>query len=607
MKSNSLVGVADESESSHPPIPFRKQLRLRIALELALGLTILFGLYVGLMWWAVHISTIRAMQGIEAATEQMAAMVEDIVGIAGRQLDAVAREAELGVNDSATAQQWGMVRSLLLPVGSFESIGVADQEGRLLWSEGRPADEQVWLTTSALAQALRKGESAVAIGERADDSRIFIMVSPLNSPPGTEAGALLGSLNLTSLGVQILFMPAGGKGLRVDVVDSGGGLLASSMGSGIRYANLAHLTLLGDALRKGESKVVIHDTGGAYGHVVAFVPFKDIPGGVILEEEKAAALAIPRQLHRLGLIIGSIALVILSLMVWWHIGRITRPIGELSAAASAMADGSFDRRVPVTSKDELGLLAYSLEMMRVRLKSAWELRQRWVLELEQQVEERTGEAHRLLGRVVSAQEDEQKRVARELHDGAAQHLATLLVALDRAELLLLSGNQPGEEIWHQAQEEARQALAEIRRLVSGLRPAALDDLGLVPAIRGYAENRLKPLGIMLRYEVVGQERRLGSSLESALFRIVQEAVNNVIRHAEAQHVRVQLEFTGKAVSATVEDDGVGFDSSAKSQGIGLAGMRERASLVGGVLSLHSSSKSGTRVSVTIPLPEDAHG
>lgn len=607
VRNDTLAGTADNAESSHHRIPFRKRLRLRIALELALGLAIIFGLYMGLMWWAVYISTAREMQAGKAATEQMAVMIEDIVGIARRQLGAVAREVEFGVNGSATVQQWVPVKSLLLPIGSFESIGITDEEGQVLWSEGSHADEQVWMTAQALTRALRRGESAVAIGKRSDDSRVFIIVSPLSNLPGTRAGALLGSLNLASLGVNILFLPEGGNGLRADVVDSGGGLLASSIGSDVRYANQAHLTLLGDALGKGESKTVIHDTGGVHGHVVTFVPFRDIPGGIILEEEKGTTLAIPRQLRLVGLITGSVAMVILSIMVFWHTDRITRPIGELSVAASAMADGSFDRRVPVTSKDELGLLAYSLEMMRVRLKSAWELNQRWVRELEQRVEERTQEVHRLLGRVVSAQEDEQKRVARELHDGAAQHLATLLVALDRVDLLLVSGRQPGEELWHQIQEEARQALAEIRRLASGLRPAALDELGLVSAIRWYAENRLKPLGITLHFEVLGEERRLLSSLESALFGIVQEAVNNVIRHAEARHVRLQLEFTGKAVGVTVEDDGIGFDPSTESRGMGLVGMRERASLVGGALTVRSSPSLGTRINVTVPLQEKAHG
>ena len=150
------------------------------------------------------------------------------------------------------------------------------------------------------------------------------------------------------------------------------------------------------------------------------------------------------------------------------------------------------------------------------------------------------------------------------------------------------------------------ALREIRKAIMDLRPSALDDLGLAAAVRWHADEHLRPLGIKVAFEVVGDEQRATGAAATAIFRIAQEAVNNVIRHSGAQRVRIALEFGPAAVVAIVEDDGTGFDPEDLRQpqesgrGLGLLGMRERAELFGGDVEIESGSGHGTSVRVRIP-------
>ncbi|MEE8347202.1 MAG: GAF domain-containing protein, partial [Dehalococcoidia bacterium] len=227
-------------------------------------------------------------------------------------------------------------------------------------------------------------------------------------------------------------------------------------------------------------------------------------------------------------------------------------------------------------------------------------------ELREKEEVRT----QLLSRVISAQEEERKRIARELHDESAQLLATLLVEIGAAEELLPVKAKRARAILGRAKTDATRALTEMRKMILDLRPSALDDLGLVPAVQWYAQTRLEQVGEGVRVSVNGSQRRLPAAVETALFRIAQEAINNVAKHAAASNVSIRLEFSKGSVSIVVRDDGQGFDIKAvaeskdKTQGLGLLGMRERAALLGGRATIESRPGGGTRVAVEIPLEED---
>jgi signal transduction histidine kinase len=212
----------------------------------------------------------------------------------------------------------------------------------------------------------------------------------------------------------------------------------------------------------------------------------------------------------------------------------------------------------------------------------------------------------LLNQVLAAQEEERKRIARELHDELAQGLTVLIRDLEHG-----AGPAAGGDVSLQTHVRNTRALAlrileQTRRLIFDLRPSALDDLGLVPALRRYARRHLDIAGIELQVDVSGQKRRLPPHVETALFRIGQEAVTNVVKHAQASRVRLTLYFDPAYVALAVTDNGNGFEPKAVMRGsrnIGLLGMQERAALLGGRLEINSRPGAGTSVQVNIPLEE----
>ncbi|MBI3742087.1 MAG: HAMP domain-containing protein [Chloroflexi bacterium] len=215
----------------------------------------------------------------------------------------------------------------------------------------------------------------------------------------------------------------------------------------------------------------------------------------------------------------------------------------------------------------------------------------------------------LLEKVIQAQEAERKRIARELHDEVGQTLTALTIGLQSAERHL------PEEFAHlktqlkETEMLTTQTLKELSQLILELRPSVLDDLGLVPAIRRYAENRLESLGTRVSVEAIGLKKRLPAIIETTLFRIVQETVSNAAKYARAAHVNIRLNQKNGTLHVQVEDDGIGFDAEDAFKlkdnwrGLGLLGMRERAALVGGTVTIDSRLGKGTRVMVEVPWKE----
>ena len=191
-----------------------------------------------------------------------------------------------------------------------------------------------------------------------------------------------------------------------------------------------------------------------------------------------------------------------------------------------------------------------------------------------------------------------------MHDVTSQTLATLAVGLQG----LVSTPYYGEQEMGAKMEKMRNLLSmtskDIHRLIYDLRPSLLDDLGLSAALRSCAHNSLDAAGIEVHMEVAGQERKLPAEVEIALFRIAQEAIANISKHARAESAYINLEYRDKSVAIQIEDDGIGFDFSqgfsGKNGGVGLLGMKERAELLGGQLDIHTSQNNGTLVIVEIP-------
>jgi PAS domain S-box-containing protein len=232
--------------------------------------------------------------------------------------------------------------------------------------------------------------------------------------------------------------------------------------------------------------------------------------------------------------------------------------------------------------------------------------------LHQELEKHDQVRGELLNQVFSIQEEERKRIARELHDETSQSLAALAASLEAITATLPEKETSLKARLKSLQTVALRALDEMRRLMYELRPTLLDDFGLVAAIRFLAERELKPAGITTRFKVNGKEKRLAPKLENTLFRVIQEALNNIARHSHANRSGITLTFRRRSVGVRITDNGNGFDvkeavsARDRPRGLGLLGMRERVGLVNGVLTLESEPGQGTEITIEIPLEAKPH-
>jgi signal transduction histidine kinase len=216
----------------------------------------------------------------------------------------------------------------------------------------------------------------------------------------------------------------------------------------------------------------------------------------------------------------------------------------------------------------------------------------------------------LLRKIITAQEDERNRIARELHDRTAQGLTLLMMDLDLGRKAEAIDIQTADRHFQRSRSIAEETLGDLRRIIADLRPSLLDDLGLVPAIAWYGEQRLKPLGITLQLRGNALERRLPQVMETAIFRIAQEALANTAKHSGASRVIVSIEALEGHLVMEVRDDGKGFQvpatgmAQANGDGLGLPGIKERATLLGGEFSLQTAPGQGTVITVHVPLREE---
>lgn len=273
--------------------------------------------------------------------------------------------------------------------------------------------------------------------------------------------------------------------------------------------------------------------------------------------------------------------------------------------------------VPLRSKNRvIGVLnvssreAHKFSTEDVRLLEAIAAQMATAIEnarLHQEVRKKDEVRGELLREMLLVQEEERRRIARELHDETSQVLASLNASLEAAAGTLPTSTEKAEALLRKAQTLSINILDEIHRVIYELRPSLLDDLGLVAATRWLLDNKLAATGITVDFKTQGRERRLTPQLETTLFRVIQEAASNIARHAQARNVDISLHFKRNAIRVRVKDDGVGFTvaeaiaSKDRPRGLGLLGMKERVGLVNGSLEIRSQPGSGTEIDIEIPL------
>jgi len=307
-------------------------------------------------------------------------------------------------------------------------------------------------------------------------------------------------------------------------------------------------------------------------------------GTVVTASVWAAPAATFRLVAALGL-----AGILLSIAANAVILRIAlSPLRELEEVASRVQAGELEARAPrspVADRDLERLTA----TFNAMLESLSTYRRR---------------LREMAARNLDAAEEERKRLARELHDDTAQTLAALLLRLRLARHT--TDATARDRLLDEVREEIANALDRVRRFARGLRPPALDMLGLDAALEAHARSLQEASGLRIEVESTRIAGLLAPEAELALYRIVQEALANVLRHARARRARVRLARSGSHVIATVEDDGVGFDPARAfaEGGLGLFGMRERAAYIGGQVEIDSRPGQGTRITARIPIPEN---
>ncbi|HSL42821.1 MAG TPA: ATP-binding protein [Anaerolineales bacterium] len=326
-------------------------------------------------------------------------------------------------------------------------------------------------------------------------------------------------------------------------------------------------------------------------HVVAYSSITPTGWALITEEEWEMVISPSLQLTQIAPLVIVPAFILALVALWFVASRIVQPLQKLESKAAALASGDFEAiKEPVGGISEVQQLQLELTEMSQKVQAAQE------------------GLHHYIAAITSAQEEERNRLARELHDDTIQAVIALKqrVQLARRSVRDQSGKQSLEEL----EALTEQTVANLRRLTRALRPIYLEDLGLVTALEMLAREMSQNSQVQVDFQKEGQERRLSHEMELALYRIAQEALNNVVKHSKATRAELRIDFDPAQIVMEIVDNGMGFDipgsptDFAAGGHFGLLGIRERSDLIGARLKIQSEAGQGTRLSVRL---EDASG
>ena len=351
-------------------------------------------------------------------------------------------------------------------------------------------------------------------------------------------------------------------------------------------------------------------------NTLVFVPLEMAPWGISIQEPKNDVFGPSAKLRKTFIGLGLVIIGIAFLLIIGISRSIVNPIKDLIQATNRLAKGEMSEPVTIQGNDEIGVLSQSFETMRMKLIESMDNIQKYNMELETRVKDRTTQIKEsqervlnLLKKIISTQEDERKRIARGLHDNSLQDLSAILMGIDMCKM------HP-EKITGRKIDEIRNIVLKtwdgVLAVIQNLRPSLLDDLGLEASIKWLLDIHLGEKGINYFFRIIGvPDKRFLPEIETTLFRIVQEAIVNIARHAKAENVFVILEIKEKTADVYIEDDGEGFNvhsllqqtnnDTKEGRGLGLLGMKERASLIGGTLQICSSQDCGTRITMRFSL------
>ena len=604
---------------------FSLSLFARVIILVSIGLVLMFAGFALLSLQAVRDSTERTMQERLLIAQITANRVDNLLQEKIAVLQMGVEQNSIDPDQVSPASQGPELSKVGQHLGDFVLYtALVDSSGRVVWSEPYLAD-LIGTDLSAnryIGQVLSSGKSIVSgfLAPQSVEPSAAILAATKRAD-GSVNGLVYAAVNLRHPSISRLLGPLGlGKTGYAEIVDEDGFPLASTWEEqswqncryGDRFATLIRErgNLVGQCHDCHTNSRDIKKQDG----VMAFASLSTAPWGIVVQQDQSEALAYSRSLEQNLFLFGATAFLITLVVAWGLTRSVVRPIRSLTAECQRIAAGDLARPIPPVGGGEVGALARSFNIMREQLKDSLGEIQEWNRELEQRVEKRTTELDQaeqgrreLLRKLVVAQEEERRALARELHDETSQALTALVVGLETATAAPAESVAEMKNRMDAIKPLATNMLREIQRIILALRPAILDDLGLVQAIDWFAESRLESQGCSVNLETIGVEKRLPSEVETVVFRIAQEAISNIARHAKAENVSISLDFRDSLITLEVEDDGRGFSPDAvlarrgDSASLGLIGIRERVALFGGNMQIDSQPGEGTRFVATIPL------
>lgn len=459
------------------------------------------------------------------------------------------------------------------------------------------------------------------------NKKVIFALAPLKDRNGNIVGAVGGEIDPTNPALSYeLGLTEVGKNVFIDIMDANGVVIASSdplrvltccdhdkFFSKIINAKKELVTTCHECHESGSRKTITTN-------MLVFVPLESASWGISIQEPVEDVFSPAKKLKKTFITMG-IVFILTAFILTIGINRsIVNPVRELIKATGRIARGELEKPIVPHGSDEIGILAKSFEIMRVRLLESMESIKKYSLELEDRVRERTRQIEEsqkrvesLLKKIISSQEEERKRIARELHDETLQSLSAILMRID---MYKLYPEKFGKEKTEELRDIVLRAWEGVLSVIQNLRPSIIDDLGLEAAIKWLFDTHLGEKGINYFFNIKGlKEKRFPPEIEIALFRIIQEAVVNISKHSDAENVILDIDVNENMLRMEIKDDGKGFDIESlfdregrhlrDGRGLGIMGMKERASLIGGELEIKSAPGEGCTITLIIPVkPRD---
>ena len=584
-----------------------RSLRLRVIGLLILALLPVFGLMV----YSASESRRRALE----ETQNSALRMTELAAANQRQLIDGARDILITLAQIPAIQSQDraaclfFLSNVLMQHPLYANFGAADGAGNVFCMTLPQRMPFSIASQDYFKQSTSSGDFAISPYQISptNSQAMITLAYPVLTSAGAPQGIVFASFDLRWLGAFMTASPLP-KGSTLRVIDPQGVILASYPEGEIEIGQKMPETSIARTVLSEQGGLTQGIDAAGAGRLYAYTP---LHGGaasnvyIIISVPTAEALAESNRLFMrnvIALMLGT-ALALWIAWVGTHFFFL-RQVNSLVGVTQRLSSGDLSARAGwAPGQGELGQLAHAFDDMAATLERR-EQEQKWA---ENQIRQQDQIRASLLHQLIGAQEDERRRISRELHDETSQSLTALLVGLDTISIAARSDISRVDGHVQDLKSIAEDMLANIHRLIADLRPSLLDDIGLVAAIEWYGEQRLKPYGISFRLLEHALPERLPAPAETVVFSIVQEGLTNIVRHAHASSVTLRLLQEHGEVTLEVRDDGVGFDPGLlespeeDGRGLGLRGMRERAMILGGSLQIESSLGGGATVRVRFPM------